>query len=117
MAARQFRWLLISEMLIYSLIGIWLVGRGWAPIDAAGFGLAVFLGVRLGLILASFGLMLQGAVAVPEKLRVGPLQALRMVLEEYVTLIVLFTVIQPFEKFWMAPTGSVIARRARYPCC
>jgi triacylglycerol lipase len=103
MAARQFRWLLISEMLIYSLIGIWLVGRGWAPIDAAGFGLAAFLGVRLGLILASFGLMLHGSVAVPEKLRIGPLQALRMVLEEYVTLIVLFTVIQPFEKFWMAP--------------
>jgi triacylglycerol lipase len=59
--------------------------------------------VRLCLVLATFGFMLQGASAAPGQLRIGPLQALRMVFEEYVALIVMFTVIQPFEKFWMGP--------------
>jgi triacylglycerol lipase len=103
MAARQLRWLLFGELLIYSLLGSWLVVRGWTPLEAAGFGLAGFLAVRLCLVLATFGFMLKGSVAVPEKLRIGPLQALRMVLEEYAALIILFTVIQPFEKFWMDP--------------
>ncbi|MDO8787640.1 MAG: alpha/beta fold hydrolase [Sulfuritalea sp.] len=97
------RWLLFSELLIYSLFGNWLVARGWTPLEAAGFGLAGFLAVRLCLVLATFGFMLKGSNVVPEKLRIGPLQALRMVLEEYAALIVLFTVIQPFEKFWMGP--------------
>ena len=95
------RWLLFSELLIYSLFGGWLVARGWTPLEAAGFGLAGFLAVRLCLVLASFGFMLKESAVVPEKLRIGPLQALRMVLEEYAALIVLFTVIQPFEKFWL----------------
>ena len=97
------RWLLLSELLIYSVLGSWLVTRGWTPLEAAGFGLAGFLAVRLCLVLATFGFMLKGASAVPEKLRIGPLQALRVVLEEYAALIVLFTAIQPFESFWMGP--------------
>jgi len=103
MAARQLRWLLFSELLIYSLFGSWLVARGWTPLEAAGFGVAGFLAARLCLVLLTFGFMLKGSGVVPEKFRIGPLQALRMVLEEYVTLIVLFTVIQPFEKFWLGP--------------
>jgi triacylglycerol lipase len=103
MAARQLRWLLVGELLIYGVLGFWLVARGRTPLEAAGFGVAVFLAVRLCLVLATFGLMLRGASPVPEKLRIGPLQALRMVFEEYAALVVLFTVIQPFEKFWLGP--------------
>ena len=103
MAARHLRWLLFSELLIYSVLGSWLVARGWTPLEAAGFGLAGFLAVRLGIVLATFGFMLKGANAVPEKLRIGPLQALRVVLEEYAALMLLFTAIQPFEFFWMGP--------------
>lgn len=103
MAARQLRWLLFSELLIYSLFGSWLAARGWTPLEAAGFCVAAFLVVRLCLVLATFGFMLAGSAPVPEKLRIGPLQALRMVFEEYAALIILFTVIQPFEKFWMDP--------------
>jgi hypothetical protein len=103
MAARQLRWLLLGELLIYGVLGFWLVARGRTPLEAAGFGVAVFLAVRLCLVLATFGLMLRGASPVPEKLRIGPLQALRMVFEEWAALIVLFTVIQPFERFWLGP--------------
>ena len=101
MAARQFRWMLFAELLIYSLLGSWLLSRGSTPLEAAGFWLASFFGMRLCLVLATFGFMLSGSGVVPEKLRISPLQALRMVFEEYAALIVLFAVIQPFEKFWM----------------
>ena len=103
MAARQLRWLLFAELAIYGVLGVWLAARGWTPLEAAGFGLACFLVVRLCLVLLTFGFMLRGAGAVPEQMRIGPLQALRMVLEEYAALIVLFTVIQPFEGFWLGP--------------
>lgn len=113
MAARQLRWLLCGELLIYGMLGIWLVARGMTPLEAVGFGLAVFLFVRLCLVLATFGFMLKGSAAVPEKLRIGPLRALGMVIEEYAALIILFTVVQPFEKFWMGPDrlGHCATRR------
>ncbi|MDP1611451.1 MAG: alpha/beta fold hydrolase [Sulfuritalea sp.] len=114
MAARQLRWLLFAELLFYTLLGAWLVLRaGWMPLQAAGLGIAGFLGVRLFLVLLSFGLMLNGSSPVPEKLRIGPLQAALMVLEEYVALILLFSVIQPFQTFWLGPDrlGHCATRR------
>lgn len=98
------RWLLLCELLLYSLLGGWLVSRaGWTPLQGLGFGLAAFLGVRLFLVLMTFGFMLAGSSVVPEKLRIGPIDALRMVFEEYAALILLFTAIQPFESFWLGP--------------
>jgi triacylglycerol lipase len=75
----------------------------WTPLQASGFGLAAFLGVRLFLVLMTFGLMLAGSSVVPARLRIGPMDALRMVFEEYAALILLFTAIQPFESFWLGP--------------
>ncbi len=104
MAARQLRWLLLCELLLYALAGSWLVSRaGWTPLQAVGLGLAAFLGQRLFLVVLSFGLMLTDSTAVPAGLRLGPLGALRMVVEEYFALLVLFSAIQPFESFWLGP--------------
>jgi len=104
MAARQLRWLLLCETLLYALLGGWLVSRaGWTPLQAAALGLAGFLGVRLLLVLLTFGLMLTDSSVIPEYLRIGPIHALRMVFEEYTALIVLFSAIQPFEFFWLGP--------------
>ena len=113
MAARQLRWLLGGELLFYTLLGGWLVSSGSTPLQAFGLGLAGALGMRLYFVLLSFGLMLGGERSVPTSLRIGPLQALRMVLEEYAALILLFTVVQPFEKFWLGPDrlGHCAARR------
>ena len=98
------RWLLLCELLLYLLLGGWLVSRaGWTPLQGAGLGLACFLGVRLFLVLMTFGFMLTGSGVVPENLRIGPVHALRMVFEEYAALILLFTAIQPFESFWLGP--------------
>lgn len=104
MAARQFRWLLFGELLIYALLGGWLVSRaGWSPPQAVGLFAASFLGVRLFLVVLTFGLMLTDRSVVPPRLRIGPFGALRMVLQEYVAFIVLFAVVIPFEALLMAP--------------
>jgi triacylglycerol lipase len=47
--------------------------------------------------------MLQGRGTVPVELRIGPYGALRMVLEEFLGFVVLFSLIQPFEAFWLGP--------------
>ena len=104
MAARQFRWLLFGELLAYAVLGHWLTSRaGWTPPQAAGLAVAAFLGVRLFVVGLTFALMRQGSGEVPAELRIGRVRALRMVLEEYAAMILLFAVIQPFEAFWLGP--------------
>jgi triacylglycerol lipase len=104
MAARQMRWLLSGELLIYAVLSAWLiVHTGWTPKEAAGLTLGVFFGLRLFVTTLTFILMLANSDVVPEQFRIGPFRALRMALEEYAGLIVLFSVIQPFEAFWLGP--------------
>jgi triacylglycerol esterase/lipase EstA (alpha/beta hydrolase family) len=104
MAARQFRRLLLGELLGYVLLGWWLVGHaGWTPRQAAGLALAGFLGVRFLIVGLTFVLMLRGRGPVPAELRIGPFAALRMVLQEYAGMLLLFAAIIPFESFWLGP--------------
>jgi hypothetical protein len=96
--------LLSGELLLYAMLSAWLVTQvGWTPVAAAGLALGSFLGLRLFITALTFILMLANADAVPGQFRIGPLRALRMALEEYAGLIVLFSVIQPFEAFWLGP--------------
>lgn len=98
MVARQMRWLLSGELLLYVVLSAWLVvQRGWTPAEAAGLGLFAFLGLRLFVVALTFTLMLARSGPMPEQLRIGPARTLRMVFEEYVGLLILFVVIQPFE--------------------
>jgi len=116
MAARQFRWLLLGELLAYFLLGYWLVGCvGWTPRQVAGLALAGFLGLRLLIVGLTFVLMLQGRGAVPPELRIGPSGALRMVLEEYAAMILMFAVIQPFEALWLGPDHLTKPASGRLP--
>jgi triacylglycerol lipase len=116
MAARQFRWLLLGELLGYFLLGWWLVsGAGWTPPQAVGLALAGFFGGRLFIVALTFALMLQGRGAVPPELRIGPFGALRTVLEEYLGFVVLFSVIQPFESFWLGPDRLAKSATGRLP--
>jgi triacylglycerol lipase len=104
MAARHMRWLLGGELLVYLVLSAWLIERGgWTPVAAAGLVLGSFLGLRLFITALTFVLMLANSDEVPEPFRIGPFRALRIALEEYAGLIVLFSVIQPFEAFWLGP--------------
>ncbi len=110
------RWLLGGELLLYVVLSAWLLAsRGWTPGEAASLALGSFLGLRLFVTALTFILMLANADEVPAKLQIGPLRALRIVLEEYAGFIVLFTVIQPFEAFWLGPDRLDKATSARPP--
>jgi triacylglycerol lipase len=116
MAARQFRWLLLGELLGYVLLGYWLVGyAGWTSRQAVGLALVCFFGGRLFVVGLTFVLMLQGRGGVPAELRIGPSGALRMVLEEYLGFVVLFSLIQPFESFWLGPDRLAKSTTGRLP--
>jgi triacylglycerol esterase/lipase EstA (alpha/beta hydrolase family) len=104
MAARQLRWILFGELLGYLFWGNWLTSHaGWSPGAVAWFVAAFFFGGRLLFVLATFVISLPASDPVPPELRVGPFGALRMVMGEYIALCVLFTVVQPFERFWLGP--------------
>jgi triacylglycerol lipase len=110
------RWLLGGELLLYVVLSAWLLARGgWTPIEAASLALGSFLGIRLFVTALTFTLMLADADMVPAELQIGSVRALRIALEEYAGLIALFTVIQPFEAFWLGPDRLSKATSARPP--
>lgn len=116
MAARQLRWILLGELLFYTALGSWLTSHaGWTPQQAAGLALAGFLWLRLFIVGTTFSLMLASSGSVPADLRIGPLRTARMVLEEYFALLVLFAVVQPFERFWLGPDRLAKSRDGRLP--
>ncbi|MCF8197791.1 MAG: alpha/beta fold hydrolase [Sulfuritalea sp.] len=116
MAARQLRWLLFSELMIYAMLIYWLaVGTGWALSLVLGLALANFLFVRFLFVGLTFALMLNGRGAVPPELRIGLVGALRMVLEEYVALLVLAVFVMPFEALWLGPDRLAKTRPGRVP--
>jgi pimeloyl-ACP methyl ester carboxylesterase len=116
MAARQFRWLLFGELLIYAVLGGWLVSRAClTPWQAAGFALASFLGVRLFLVALTFGIMLTDRSDVPPELRVGFLGALRMFAEEYLAFVLMFVALIPFESLLMGPDRLAHCAARRTP--
>lgn len=116
MVARQMRWLLSGELLLYGVLSAWLVAqRGWTAPEAASLALASFLGLRLFVVAVTFGFMLTDSDGVSPEFRIGPARAVRMVLEEYLGLILLFTAIQPFEAFWLGPDRLAQSSVRRLP--
>ena len=104
MAARQLRWILACELLGYLFWGGWLVSRsGWTPGAVAWLFAGFFFGGRLVFVLTTFALSRPSSDPLPTGERAGLLGALRMLAGEYVALCLLFTVVQPFERFWLGP--------------
>jgi triacylglycerol lipase len=104
MAARQLRWILFFEFLGYLFWGNWLSSHaGWTPGEVAWFVAGFFFGGRLLFVLTTFAISRPASDPVPPEMRAGPLGALSMVMGEYIALCVLFTVVQPFERFWLGP--------------
>lgn len=101
MAGRQLRLSLTIELIAYVLLGMWLHGRGWSGGQALALGTGLFLGLRALIVATSIVFTLADSSPVPRELRIGPSGFLRMVMLEYVDLIRLFVVIQPFERFWL----------------
>jgi triacylglycerol lipase len=103
MVARQLRIALLVELVIYALLGAWLHRRGWPVGAAAALAPGLFLGLRALLVATTYGFSVAYSSPVPAGFRIGPFRAMRMVLEEYLGTIILFAVVQPFERFWLKP--------------
>lgn len=103
MTARRLRLALLVEWLSYVAWVVSRVGEGSPAPHALEQALAFAFGVRAAVVLLSYFFLLFASDPVPRLLRCGPLRALRMVVEEYVGLWLLFAVIQPFERHWLPP--------------
>ena len=102
MAARQFQILLLVELAFYALVGAVLVsGRGWTPGEAAQLALVTFLGVRLAIVLITFGLSARYGSVTPEDAKIGIFGTVAMVAGEYLNFILLFAVVMPFQRLVM----------------
>lgn len=102
MAARQLRWLLLMEALLYVGIGWWLVARaGWSSAQALGLVAALFTALRLIVVAVSIAFFhAYPSQAAPAE-RLGWRRSLRLYAGEVVGMILFFVVIQPFERFWL----------------
>jgi triacylglycerol lipase len=102
MIARILRVSLALEILFYAVVTA-LLGRasGWSDGQVAAALLALLLGLRLGVVAVTFafGWIYRSPRAAEQ--RIGILSAVRMFVEEYLALLVLFVVIQPFERWFM----------------
>lgn len=102
MAARQMRWVMLFELAAYVVLGAMLAnGGGYTAGGAALLCVALFVGIRIFIVAVSYGFTLVHSGPVPEPLRAGGFAWWRMAIEELAGLVVLFCVIQPFERFWM----------------
>lgn len=114
MAARQFQLLLLSELLVYGLFGGLLVARsGWSVAHAAELLLAIFLALRLIVVMLTFFLSVLGTARVSESGRLPLLLTLRVIATEFGAMVLLFAAVIPFERIWLAPDrlGHGAARR------
>jgi len=103
MTAHQMRLALLVEGLSYAAWVAWRLGEGAAVSHALGQAVAFAFAARAAVVLLSYFFLLFASGPVPQLLGCGPLRGLRMVVEEYVGLWLLFTVIQPFERHWLPP--------------
>lgn len=116
MAARQLRWILLFELLGYAFWGWWLTTRaGWTPGEVAWLVAGLVFGGRLLFVLTTFVLARPDSDPLPPERRAGPIGAVRMVIGEYLALCVLFTVVQPFERFWLGPDRLAHCAARRLP--
>lgn len=99
MVARQLRLMLALELIGYFALGVWLERRGWSDMEIATLVIGWFVGIRIALL----GLGYAYLVAYPSRpaKSLGMLATVRMVVLELVAWIVLFSVVQPFERLWM----------------
>lgn len=116
MLARGLRWILAVELIAYVLAGYWLVAKQYSgPWVATGIMVAVALGIRAFVIAVTFVAAQIYHSPVPPAKRLGPLAATRMVLEEYLAFILVFTIVQPFERFFTREDQLSPVAKGRLP--
>lgn len=116
MLARALRLILLVELGAYAALGILLVrAAGWDSRHAALLGLILWLSLRACLVAVTFVLSRAwGAAGVPP-VPLGLFGRARLVLNEYLAFIVLFSFIQPFERCFMGADRLRLVRPGEMP--
>lgn len=116
MLARLLRTLLLIELMLYFAAGYALVHcAGWSAAQTVVALLLAALAGRAAFIAATFALSrawARGARAMPA---LGVAAALRMFLQEYAAFLLVFSVIQPFERAFMGRDAQPVPRPGKLP--
>ena len=103
-AATLHRLMLAGEFVFYLLLGMLLVGKcGWSVGQAVGLALILVVAGRTFVIGVTFAFSRAYAAPAPESCRIGAGRAVAMFLRELSAFFLLFTVVMPFERFFMGP--------------
>lgn len=115
-ASTLHRLILAGELALYVLIGVLLVGRcGWTADQAVALALLLAAVGRVGVIGVTFAFALAYAVPAPAPYRIGAGQALAMFLREVAAFFLLFTVVMPFERFFLGADRPGRGKDGRLP--
>lgn len=102
-AATLHRWMLAGEAVFYLLLGLALVRLcGWAPEQALGLAMVLAVIGRSLVIGTTFAFARAYAALPPEPMRIGAGRGIAMALRELAAFFLLFTVVMPFERLFMA---------------
>jgi triacylglycerol lipase len=115
-ASTLHRLMLAGEAVLYLLLGALLVGRfGWAPEQVLGLAMILAVLGRCGVIAVTFAFARAYAVAPPAGFAIGAGRGIVMALRELAAFCLLFSVIMPFERFFMAADRVGRAEGGRLP--
>ncbi len=115
-AATLHRLMLAGEFVFYLLLGALLVGQcGWVPVQAVGLAMILAVLGRSFIIATTFAFARAHAVLPPEPYRIGAGRAVAMALRELSAFFLLFTVVMPFERFFMAADRLGRSEAGRLP--
>ena len=102
-ASTLHRLMLAGEFVFYLLLGLGLTARcGWVWQQALGMALILMVAGRAFIIGVTFAFARAHAAPPPVPLRIGFARGLAMFLRELAAFFLLFTVVMPFERFFMA---------------
>jgi pimeloyl-ACP methyl ester carboxylesterase len=112
MLARLLAALVLLELLVYTLLGLWLCAqRGWAPVSAALLLLGFAVALRGALVAASFAWAYRHHGPRPANLVLHPAQRWRLFRRECLAFAGLFAFLQPLERRLMRQAQPNLPRQ------
>lgn len=115
MLAARLRLILLGEAAFYALVAWQLAQRAWQWPAIAFAALALAGAGRILVIATTYGFAHVFQAPVPEDQRIGPFTFLHMALTECAAFVLLFSVIQPFERHFLGADRLAGAAGGRLP--
>ncbi len=115
-ATTLYRLILAGEFVFYLLLGMLLVGQcAWSAGQAVGLALILMVAGRTFIIGVTYAFARAYAAPTPEAQRIGAGRAIAMALRELAAFSLLFTMVIPFERFFLGADRLVRGEGGRLP--